>query len=121
MPYWLLAKLTVYDPALLRYGGDAFQAEKCKMDINAAKNEIKVMVVMDLAAICKKLAENSVVPNSLRVQARELLDEFDSLLPARGKGTPSEHAQGEVLLVKMARFLTRVIEIHSWPADSAGL
>jgi len=91
------------------------------MDINAARNEIKVTVVMDLAAICKKLADNSVVPDSLRGQARELVEEFDSLLPARGKGTPSEHAEAEKLLVKMARFLTRVIEIQSWPSDSAGL
>jgi hypothetical protein len=91
------------------------------MDINAARNEVKVSVVMDLAAICKKLADNSVVPDNLRGQARELVADFDSLLPARGKGTPSEHAEGEQLLVKMARFLTRVIEIQSWPADSAGL
>ena len=86
------------------------------MDTNAAKNEVKVMVVMDLAAICKKLAENSVVPNNLREEARKFVKEFDSLLPARGHGTASEHAQGEALLVKMARFLTRVIEIQSWPA-----
>ena len=77
------------------------------------------MVVSDLAAICKKLAENSIVPSNLRAQARQLVEEFDLLLPARGKGTVSEHAQGEVLLVKMARFLSRVIEIQSGAADAA--
>ena len=91
------------------------------MDINTARNEIKVMVVMDLAAICKKLARNSIVPDNFRVEARELVEEFDALLPAHGKGTPAEHAQGEHLLVKMARFLARIIEIQSWPADSRGL
>ena len=55
------------------------------MDINAARNEVKVMVVMDLAAICRKLSENSVVLNNLRVEARELVDEFDSVLPLVGK------------------------------------
>jgi hypothetical protein len=91
------------------------------MDTNAARNEVKVMVVIDLAAICKKLAESSIVPDNLRAEARRFVEEFESLLPARGKGTPAEHAQGETLLVKMARFLPRVIEIQSWPADSSGL
>jgi hypothetical protein len=91
------------------------------MDINTVRNEIKVMVVMDLATICKKLAGNGYVPDSFRMEARELVEEFDALLPAHGKGTPSEHAQGEMLLVKMARFLARVIEIQSWPADSSKL
>ena len=91
------------------------------MDTNAARNEVKVMVVMDLAAICKKLAENSIVPDDLRAEAREFVEEFDSLLPVRGKANPSEKAQAEMLLVKMARFLTRVVEIQSWPADSSSL
>jgi hypothetical protein len=95
--------------------------EEYEMSSNALRNEVKVMVVCDLAAICKKLAENSAVPNNLRVEARQLVEEFDSLLPARGKGTPSEHEQGEALLVKMARFLPRVNEIQSWPADSSNL
>ena len=91
------------------------------MDTNALRNEVKVMVVIDLAAICKKLAENSVVPDNLRAEARELVEEFDSLLPARGKGTPYEHTQGEALLVKMARFLPSVADIRSWPADASKL
>ena len=86
------------------------------MDINAARNELKVMVVIDLAAICKKLSENSIVPDEMRAEARELVEEFDLLLPARGRGGPFEHEMGERLLIKMARFLTRVIEIESRPA-----
>ena len=91
------------------------------MDTNATRNEVKVMVLMDLAATCKKLAENSTVPDSLRAQARQMVEEFDSLLPVRGKGTPAEHAQGETLLVKMARFLARIVEMRSWPADASNL
>jgi hypothetical protein len=90
------------------------------MDTNAAKNEVKVMVVIDLAAICKKLAASSVVPDNLRAEARDLVEEFDSLLPVRGKGNPSEHFQGEALLIKMARFLPKVNDIYSWPADNRG-
>ena len=91
------------------------------MDPNASRNKVKVMVVSDLAAICRKLAENPSVPDNLREHARQLTDEFDSLLPARGKGNPSEHFQGEALLIKMARFFPGVIEVRSWPADSTNL
>jgi hypothetical protein len=54
-----------------------------------------------LAAICRKLSENSAVPEKLlRTQASQFLDEFNSLLPHRGRGTPAQHFQGEALLVK---------------------
>lgn len=91
------------------------------MDTNTARNQVKVMVAIDLAAICWKLAENSTVPDNLRAEARELLEEFEELLPARGKGTQSEQSQGEFLLAKMARFLPRIIEVQSWPANSPNL
>ena len=74
------------------------------------KNEMEVMVLTDLAAICKKLGGNSAVPEELRVQARRLVEEFNSLLPDRGKGTAPQHFQGEQLLVRIARFLPRVLE-----------
>ena len=51
------------------------------MTSNESKNEMLVMVLTDLVGICKKLAENSAVPESLRVKARELGEEFDSLSP----------------------------------------
>jgi hypothetical protein len=59
-------------------------------------------------------------PDTLRAEARELVEEFDFLLPFRGKGTALEHAQGELLLIKMARYLPKVVEIKSWPADNTG-
>ena len=91
------------------------------MDSNAARNEVKVMVVVDLAAICKKLAENSIVPDNLREEARDMVEEFDTILPYRGKGGPEEHMWGEALLIRMARFLPRVLEIQSLPSRSSGM
>ena len=81
------------------------------MTSNESKNEMLVMVLTDLAGICKKLAENSDVPEPLRVQARDFGEEFDSLSPYRGKGTADQHAQGELLLVRIARFLPRIVEM----------
>ena len=75
-----------------------------------------VMVLTDLAAICKKLADSSAVPEELRARARQFVAEFDLLLPYRGRGTAAHHAEGEQLLQKIARFLPRVIEIRALPA-----
>jgi hypothetical protein len=50
------------------------------MTSNESKNEVEVMVLSDLAAICEKLAENSIAPESLREQAREFVAEFDWLV-----------------------------------------
>ena len=91
------------------------------MDSNAARNDLKVKVLIDLAAICRSVAENSAVPDNLRLQARQLVGDFEALLPARGKGTPSEHHLGETLLIKMARFLPSISDIESWPEDSSTL
>jgi hypothetical protein len=85
---------------------------------DSAKNELKVSVVIDLAAICKKVAESPIVPDDIRTQARKYVEEVNSLLPARGKGTPLEHAQGEHLLIEMARFLPKIVEIQSLPSTS---
>ena len=64
------------------------------MNSNEAKNEMLVGVLIDLAAICQKLAENSAVPEELRVKAgRETGRENSPILtkiarspgPARGR------------------------------------
>ena len=81
-----------------------------------SKNEMLVMVLSDLAGICKKLAENSAVPEKLRVEARKFGEEFDLLAPYRGKGTAVQHAQAETLLTKIARFLPKVLEVQAEPA-----
>ena len=86
------------------------------MSCNELKNEMLVMVLTDLAAICQKLAENSAVSEELRVQARQFGKEFNSLLPYRGKGTAAQHFQGEDLIIKITRFLPRVLEVQAEPA-----
>jgi hypothetical protein len=42
-----------------------------------SKNEMLVMVLIDLAEICRKLADNSAVPDTLRAEARKFGEEFD--------------------------------------------
>jgi hypothetical protein len=80
-----------------------------------------VMALTDLAGICKKLAETSTIPENLRVKAREFVREFDSLSPYCGKGTIVQHAQGEMLLASMARFVPRAVEeVQARPDFGAG-
>jgi hypothetical protein len=80
-----------------------------------------VMVLSDLAAICQKLSENSIVPKMLRDRASEFVEEFHSLVPYSGKGDAKVHFQAENLLIKIARFLARMVELQTWPADSSNL
>jgi len=56
-----------------------------------AKNGMEVMVLMDLAETCKKLAEHPGATEKVRVKARQLVEEFNVLLPSRGKGTHAQH------------------------------
>ena len=99
---------------------DESSALETAMTQMGSKNEMLVMVLTDLAGICKKLAENSAVPETLRLEFRKFGEEFDTLSPYRGKGTAAQHAQGELLLVKMARSLPRVLEVQAQPrADVA--
>ena len=88
------------------------------MTSSESNNEMLVMVLTDLAAICKKLADNSVLPEELSMQARLFVAEFDFLLPFRGKGTASQLCAGEVLLVRIARFLPRVLEVDARPRSN---
>jgi len=85
------------------------------MTSNDAKNEMLVTVLTDLAEICKKLTDNSAVPETLRVQARQFVAEFNSVAPYRGKGTAAQHAQGEARLVRIARFLPTVLQVQAEP------
>jgi hypothetical protein len=88
------------------------------MTSNESKNEMLVMVLIDLAGICRKREENLAVPEELRTQAGKFVAEFDALLPHRGKGTPTQHGQGEMLLIKIARFLPRLIEVQAQPVNA---
>ena len=52
---------------------------------NDQKNDMEMMVLTDLARICKKLADTPGFPEALRTQAREFGDAYDSLLPTKVK------------------------------------
>jgi hypothetical protein len=83
-----------------------------------SKNEMLVMVLTDLTAICEKLTESSAVPEELRRKAEEFVAEFNMLLPSKGKGAEYAHFQGEALIIRMARFLPRLIDVQAAPAVS---
>ena len=73
--------------------------------------KMEVMVLTGLVAICKNLAKNSRVPEELQVKARKFVERYDSLVPDRGRNTTAQHAQGEELLIEIARFLPSVLEV----------
>jgi hypothetical protein len=80
---------------------------------NDQKNEMEMMVLTDLAGICKKLADTPGFPDSLRAQAREFGNTYDSLLPYEGQGIIAQPEMVEALLGRIARFLPRVLEVES--------
>jgi len=91
------------------------------MDLNEARNAMKVMVLTDLSTICQKLADHPAAPDDLSARAREMVEEFNELVAVRGRGNATEHFQGETLLIKMARFLPRVVDVRTTPADARGV
>ena len=90
--------------------------EVTNMTSYESKNKMLVMVLTDLSAICQKLTENSDVPEHLRLKAAEFVMEFNTLLPARGKGHAAAHFYGEALLTRIARFLPSVLEVQAQAA-----
>ena len=95
--------------------------EESKMDLNEARNAMKVGVLSDLSVICKRLADDPAVPDDLRARAREMVEEFDVLAEDRGRGNPIEHFEGETLLIRMARFLPSLVEVRTTPEDARGV
>lgn len=82
---------------------------------NAAKNEMKAMVLTDLAALCKKLAHNPSITEEMRAKSRQFVEEYNLLAQLRGKGNESQLFEGELLIDQIARFLPRVLEVKSYP------
>ena len=76
-----------------------------------SRDDVKVMVLTDLAAICKKLADEPAVLEDLRVKAAEFVSEYESLLEYRGRSNNAQHMAGEDLLVRIARFLPRIADM----------
>jgi hypothetical protein len=75
-----------------------------------AKDQVKVMVLSDLATICKKLAGEAAVLEPLRVRAAQFVEEYNSLLEDQAASTTFEHFKGEELLIEIARFLPRIAD-----------
>jgi hypothetical protein len=88
------------------------------MGVNESRNAMKTMVLEDLSAICKKLKDHPAAPDDLRARASEMVEEFNVLVGDRDRGNAFEHFEGESLLITMARFLPRVVEVHSTPEDA---
>lgn len=84
---------------------------------NEARNEMKVMVLTDLAALCKKLSDNPAITNEMRAEARQFLADYNLIAPFRGKGNAAQHIEGELLIDQIARFIPRVLEIESHPEN----
>ena len=82
---------------------------------NVAKNEMKVMVPMDLAALCKKLADNPATTEEMRAKFREFVAQYNLLAPVRGKGNATQHFEGELMIEQITRFLPSVLDIRSHP------
>jgi hypothetical protein len=85
------------------------------MTSNDSKNDILVTVLIDLAAICRKVSESPAVSDTARSRALQFTEEFNLLLPSRGKGETFQHETGEELLTKMARFLPTLLEAEARP------
>jgi hypothetical protein len=83
--------------------------------IHASRNEVKAMVLVDLAEICRKVADHPAVSEAMREQARNYVKQYEFLLPVRGKANSDEHFWGETLLVQIAGFLPQILELQSWP------
>lgn len=82
---------------------------------NAEKNEMKKMVLTDLAALCKKLADNPAITEEMRATARQFVERYNLLARFSGKGNDPQHFEGESLIARIARFLPSVLEIKSYP------
>jgi len=85
------------------------------------RNQLQVMVLTELAEICKKIAKNSAATEDLRQQAGQFVAKFNLLVPYRGEGDVDQHFQAKKLLIQIARFLPEIAALQSWPADSSNL
>ena len=82
---------------------------------------MKAMVLSDLSAIWKKLADDPIVPDDLRARGREMVEEFNELVEDRGRGNAAELFEGEELLIRMARLLPSLNEVRTTPEDARGV
>ena len=74
------------------------------------KYEMKLMVLTDLAAVCKKLSDSSAITEDQRAQVRQFVEEYNRLLLFYREAIPEVLFEGHKLLIKIARFLPYVVE-----------
>ena len=80
-----------------------------------SSNEMIVMVLTDLAAICKKLADNSAVPEALQMRMRKYVENFNTLMSSQqGEGTGLHREEVEDLLFEIARTLPSVLDADAF-------
>lgn len=72
------------------------------------KDDVKLMVLSDLAALCKKIAEQPTITKELRAQAQQFAGEYESLAPLADTSTNRRHFEEEQLLNQIARFLPKI-------------
>ena len=73
-----------------------------------SRDDVELTILSDLAALCKKLAENPVVPKKVRAEALGFVKEYNSLLPYGGTGDRSLHFEAEQLLFRITGFLPNI-------------
>jgi hypothetical protein len=71
---------------------------------------MKLMVLTDLAAVCKKLIYSSAITEDQRLQVRQFVEEYDLLLPFYAEGIPEKVFEAHKLMIRMARFLPYLVE-----------
>lgn len=71
------------------------------------------MVLTDLVALCKKLAENPAITEEMRATARQSVEVYNLL--AQCKPNTPLHFEAESLIDQIARFVPSVLEIKSYP------
>jgi hypothetical protein len=86
-----------------------------ELAIHTSRNEAKAMVLVDLAEICRKIANHPAIPGELRDQAANYVKQYEFLLPTLGKSGADEHSWGETLLIQITGFLPKILELQSWP------
>lgn len=80
------------------------------MPMLQSKDEMKYMVLAELAGLCKKLVESSAITDRQRTKIRQFVNEFDSLMSMRDESSASARFEGTELLERIARFLPQIAE-----------
>ena len=74
-------------------------------------DDLQLIVLADLAAICERLAENVTIPRLLREKSGQLLEEFNALTSSDGELTAFQHFKAQALLFRITRFLPDVLTV----------